>query len=184
MAFQLQRDQVIGVPSWLGTTYYDIQVKPTAPTNRQGTFAMLQAVLQDRFHLQFHRESREIPIYALVRMRPDSLGLRFRQSVADCVKKAPRCDYGGGAVPHIQTDAISMDILTALLGNATSRIVVDRTGLSGGFAIDLEYSPDQAATDNPSIFTAVQEQLGLKLESTKASVEVLVIDHAERPTPD
>jgi len=62
---------------------------------------------------------------------------------------------------------------------------VDRTGLKGGFAIDLEWSPEQkAASDKPSIFTAVQEQLGLKLESTKAPVDVIVIDHVEKPTPD
>jgi uncharacterized protein (TIGR03435 family) len=77
-----------------------------------------------------------------------------------------------------------MDLLTQLLGNATDRIVVDRTGLTGGFDIDLEWSPDQTASDKPSIFTAVQEQLGLKLESTKGLVDVIVIDHAERPTPD
>ena len=77
-----------------------------------------------------------------------------------------------------------MDLLTQLLGNATDRIVVDRTRLTGGFDIDLEWSPDQTAPGKPSIFTAVQEQLGLKLESTKGLVDVIAIDHAERPTPD
>jgi uncharacterized protein (TIGR03435 family) len=62
--------------------------------------------------------------------------------------------------------------------------IVDRTGLKGGFKMDLEYSPDQTATDKPSIFTAVQEQLGLKLESTRGPVNVVVIDHVERPTED
>jgi uncharacterized protein (TIGR03435 family) len=73
---------------------------------------------------------------------------------------------------------------TELLGNATDRIVVDRTGLQGGFAVDLEWSPDQTASDQPSIFTAAQEQLGLKLESTRGPVDVLGIDHVEKPTPD
>lgn len=84
---------------------------------------------------------------------------------------------------RIKADAISMDILTQLLA-ASGRIVVDRTDLKGGFDIDLEWSPDQTASDKPSIFTAVQEQLGLKLESTKAPVPVIVIDHVEKPTPD
>jgi uncharacterized protein (TIGR03435 family) len=71
-----------------------------------------------------------------------------------------------------------------LLANASGRIVVDRTGLKGPFTIDLEWSQDQTASDKPSIFTAVQEQLGLKLESSRAPVDVLVIDSVERPTPD
>jgi uncharacterized protein (TIGR03435 family) len=71
-----------------------------------------------------------------------------------------------------------------LLATASGRIVVNRTGLQGPFTIDLEYSPDQTASDLPSIFTAVQEQLGLKLESSRAPVDVLVIDSVERPTPD
>jgi uncharacterized protein (TIGR03435 family) len=74
--------------------------------------------------------------------------------------------------------------LVQLFANATDRIVVDRTNLTGGYQIDLEWSPDQTATDKPSIFTAVQEQLGLKLESTRATVDVLVVDHVERPTED
>jgi uncharacterized protein (TIGR03435 family) len=77
-----------------------------------------------------------------------------------------------------------MEILKQLLAGASGRTVVDRTGLEGGYEIDLEWSPGQVATDLPSIFTAVQEQLGLKLESTRAPVDVLVVDHVERPTED
>jgi len=90
----------------------------------------------------------------------------------------------GRTVGSIKADAISMDLLVQLLATAANRIVVDRTGLTGGFAIDLEWSPDQLASDKPSIFTAVQEQLGLKLESTRGPADALVIDHVERPTED
>ena len=91
---------------------------------------------------------------------------------------------GGGPVGRIKADALTSDLLMQLLANASGRIVVDRTGLKGPFAIDLEYSQDQTASDKPSIFTAVQEQLGLKLESTRAPVDVLVVDSVERPSPD
>ena len=77
-----------------------------------------------------------------------------------------------------------MLLLMQLLANASGRIVVDRTGLKGPFAIDLEYSQDQTASDKPSIFTAVQEQLGLKLDPQRASVDALVIDAVERPSPN
>ena len=85
---------------------------------------------------------------------------------------------------RIKADALSSDLLVQLLASASGRIVVDRTGLKGPFVIDLEWSQDQTASDNPSIFTAVQEQLGLKLEPARAPVDVLVIDSVERPTPD
>ena len=80
--------------------------------------------------------------------------------------------------------AITNETLMQLMALATDRVVVDRTGLTGRFDIELEWSPDQTATDQPSIFAAVQEQLGLKLESTRGPVDVLVIDHVERPTED
>jgi uncharacterized protein (TIGR03435 family) len=125
-----------------------------------------------------------MPIYALLRARTDGgLGPRFKQSTPDCFQESAKCGFTGGPVGRIKADAISMDILTQLLA-ASGRIVVDRTDLKGGFDIDLEWSPDQTASDKPSIFTAVQEQLGLKLESTKAPVPVIVIDHVEKPTPD
>ena len=85
---------------------------------------------------------------------------------------------------RIKADALSSDLLMQLLASASGRIVVDRTGLKGPFVIDLEWSQDQTLSDLPSIFTAVQEQLGLKLEPARAPVDVLVIDSVERPTPD
>jgi len=132
-----------------------------------------------------HHEQRQMTVYALVRLRPDgSLGPRFRQSTPDCFKESAKCGFAGGPIGRVKASAITIGLLTQLLAGATDRVVLDRTGLDGGFEIDLEWSPDQTATDKPSIFTAVEEQLGLKLESTKAPVDVVVIDHVERPTED
>jgi uncharacterized protein (TIGR03435 family) len=184
----LRPSQIIGAPSWLESEHYDIAAKAAnadAMSSFNKTRLLLRSLLEDRFKLRVHREQRQMSIYALVRARNDGgLGPKFKQSRTDCFRESARCGFAGGPIGRVKADAIPMDILTQLLGNATDRIVVDHTGLTGGFDIDLEWSPDQTASDKPSIFTAVQEQLGLKLESTKGPVEVLVIDHVERPTPD
>jgi uncharacterized protein (TIGR03435 family) len=184
----LRPSQIIGAPSWLESEHYDIAAKATDAADMSSfdkTRLLLRSLLEDRFKLSVHREQREMPIYALLRARTDGgLGPRFKQSTPDCFQQSAKCYFTGGPVGRIKADAIPVDILTQLLANASGRVVVDRTGLKGGFEIDLEWSPDQTASDKPSIFTAVQEQLGLKLESTKAAVPVIVIDHVERPTPD
>ena len=137
---------------------------------------LLRSLLEERFTLRTHRDRRELPVYALVRSRPDALGSRLAVSTADCSKDDAKCGFQGGPVGRIKADALTSDLLMQLLANASGRIVVDRTGLKGPFTIDLEWSPDQTASDKPSIFTAVREQLGLKLESTRSPVDVLVID--------
>ena len=145
----------------------------------------LQSLLEDRFQLRVHREARELPIYALVRSgKNGTLGPGFSHSTIDCTKDASTCEFRGGPVGRIKADALTSDLLMQLLANASGRIVVDRTGLEGPFVVDLEWSQDQTASDKPSLFTAIQEQLGLKLESTRGPVDVLVIDHVERPTQD
>jgi uncharacterized protein (TIGR03435 family) len=184
----LRPSQIIGAPSWLESEHYDIAAKAANADDMSSfnkTRLLLRSLLEDRFTLRVHREQRQMSIYALVRARNDGgLGPQFKQSTPDCFQESAKCGFRGGPVGRIKADAIPMDILTQLLGNATDRIVVDHTGLTGGFDIDLEWSPEQTASDKPSIFTAVQEQLGLRLESTKGPVDVLVIDHVERPTPD
>ncbi|HET9270390.1 MAG TPA: TIGR03435 family protein [Vicinamibacterales bacterium] len=186
----LRYEQIIGAPDWLRSERYDItaQTAPEAATNAATLIAMrpfLRALLEERFQLKTHRDTRELPVYALVRSRPGgALGPGLSRSNVDCEKEAARCGFGGGPMGRIKADALTGDLLTQLLASASGRIVVDRTGLKGPFTIDLEWSQDQTASDKPSIFTAVQEQLGLKLESARAPVDVLVIDSVERPTPD
>jgi bla regulator protein blaR1 len=184
----LRPSQIVGAPGWLESEHYDINAKAADAADMK-TFEqsrlLLRSLLENRFNLRVHREQRQMPVYALVRVRPDgSLGPKFRQSTPDCLQESAKRAFAGGPVGHVRAGAITMDLLTQLLAGAADRIVVGRTGLSGGFEIDLEWSPDQTSTDKPSIFTAVQEQLGLKLESTRGPVDVVVIDHVERPTEE
>lgn len=186
----LRPSQVAGAPGWLESERYDINAKAadaaalpidaTVVTMRP----FLQSLLEDRFSLRAHFETRQLPIYALVRVKPEGpLGPTFRASSIDCAKEPAACGFRGGP-GRVTGTAINNEVLMQLMALATDRVVVDRTGLTGRFDIELEWSADQIATDRPSIFTAVQEQLGLKLESTRGPVDVLVIDHIDRPTED
>jgi uncharacterized protein (TIGR03435 family) len=172
-------------------------------------FMTLRALLADRFKLAVHRERKEAPIYALVHARRDgTLGPQLRQTEADCAawiaqgrQGAPPpisgdlpCGRGRVDRATIQGTIMTLQQFTNLLSPRVERPVEDRTGLVGTFNLKLEWSPDQSAQtpsgtgtasvpdDLPtSVFTALQEQLGLKLESTRSIVDVLVIDHVERP---
>ena len=185
-SYALRPWQVIGTPRWAETERYDIAAKPpdnaarldkTLPVARQ----RLQSLLEDRFKLRVHRDKRQMQVYELVRKDPAALGPQMAKSSLDCEREPTACGFRGG-LGHIKSDAITPEVLTVLIANSTGRIVMDRTGLTGWFRVDLEWSPDQTASDKPSLFAAVQEQLGLKLESTRAPVDVLVIDHIERPS--
>ena len=184
----LRPEQVVGAPPWLRSERYDITAQTGAGVGETASLIamrpFLRSLLEERFTLRTHRDRRELPVYALVRSRPNALGPRLALSTVDCSKDGAPCRFQGGPVGRIKSDALTSDILMQLLANASGRIVVDRTGLKGPFAIDLEWSQDQTASDKPSIFTAVQEQLGLKLEATRAPADVLVIDSVDRPTPD
>jgi len=187
----LFESQIIGAPDWLESEPYDIIAKAGAdvaslkPDEQFRKIPeLLRSLLEERFALKVHHETRQLPIYTLVRLRKDgALGPRMTRSSLDCSKTPAKCGYDGLA-GHLNVGWITTAMLTTLLSGAAQRVVVDRTGLDGRFDVDLEWSPDQTATDKPSIFSAVQEQLGLKLESTKGPVDVLVIDHVERPTED
>jgi uncharacterized protein (TIGR03435 family) len=163
---------------------------------------MLRNLLADRFKLMVHHEIRDFPIYAVVLAREDGrLGPQLRRSDVDCAalyKNGPPPSEEGKAAcggfrllgpGRITAHAVTIQMVMGLLGNlpVVGRMVRDDTGLTGSFDLDLQWAPDQPAqepTASVSIFTAAQEQLGLKLESTKGPVDVLVIDHAEQPTPD
>jgi uncharacterized protein (TIGR03435 family) len=187
----LFESQIIGAPDWLKSEQYDITAKagadiallPAAEQFRRIP-ELLRSLLEDRFALRTHRETRQLPIYALVRLRKDdALGPQMRRSSLDCAREPAQCGYNGLA-GHLTGGWITTEMLSNLLSNAVQRVVVDRTGLGGRFDVELEWSPDQSATDKPSIFTAVQEQLGLKLESDRGPVDSVVIDHVERPMED
>jgi len=181
--------------------------------------ALVQGLLAERFKLVVHRETREIPIYALVMAKADGTrGPQLLPSTTDCDAinaAANAAARSGGAPPvpaaangrplcgtrttpgRMMAGAVAMSNFARNLSNFAGRITVDKTGLTGLFDLELQWTPDQLPpegslppglpgppVDGPSLFTAVQEQLGLKLDSQRGPVEVLVIDSAERPTPD
>ena len=164
---------------------------------------MLRTLLGDRFKLRVHREERALPIYALVLARTDRrVGGSLMPVTVDCASlraqaaatvpgppTRPPCAIGGTGGSLIG-GAVTMAQLADVLSNRVGRVVIDKTELPGRFNVDLAWTPDSSSTgpqtdiSAPSLFTALQEQLGLRLQSSAGPVEVLVIDSVERPTPD
>ena len=220
--FGLQPQQLTGGPDWIDSARYDItaqfsgEIGITEPGIVGPLNLMLQRMLADRFRLAVHTETRELPIYALSLARADGrLGPRIGTAAIDCqavmseaLKKAQsgggppvapqRADGGPGCGMRfdgrrVTAGGTSMGTLARSLAGQVGRLVVDRTGLMGGFDFDLEFTPDPAAAGGqppaaggdanaPSLFTALEEQLGLKLVPQRGPVEMLVIDRVERPT--
>ena len=211
-AYQIQDFQLVGGPSWIDSEHFDVVAKaetdiaPRPPGSGAGPFQlMMRSLLEERFKLATHSETREMPIYELVMARPDRrLGPKLQASSVDC--EAMRGRGRGGPPPEppppserplcgirfspasLAGGGMPMAQFARVLSQAVQRVVVDRTGLTGNFDFDLAWTPDQMArgadATGASIFTAVQEQLGLKLEATRGPVDVLVIDRVEHPTPD
>jgi uncharacterized protein (TIGR03435 family) len=192
LAYRLQQFQLTGAPPWTADTYYDVIAKPAEAATRDQSFDMLQALLVDRFKLAFHRETREVDGFALVQVRSGELGPNLRQSAVDCQKAfatTPRCKEG--SITHSPAGS-SMKAVGAQIGSLLQLVigqvrapVSDETKLTGTFDFDIKWSDDVAPTnDLTSIYTALQEQLGLKLEKRRVSSEVFVVDRFERPTPD
>jgi len=188
---RLFASQIVGAPAWLASERYDITAKvgdELAARPPEELFSqlpvLLQTLLEDRFRLKLHHETRELPVYVLTMARGDRIpGPQMHPSSADCAADPNTCAVR--FVPgHLSVGAVNLETLVGLLSGSVERVVIDRTGLAGRFDVELDWSPDQSATDKPSVFAAVQEQLGLKLESQRAPVDVLVIDHVERPTED
>lgn len=189
-AFGLQgRDQVIGGPDWIDSAKYDISavtelLTPTRPQHR----ALLQHLLDERFSLRAHQETREIDVYDLVLSREDSiLGAGLRPSKGDCKALAASgkepCGWSASGFTHRAT-AQPIQMLMIQLGGSVDRRIVDRTGLKGTFDWELQLASDPNDPNAPSVFTALQEQLGLKLVPNRGMIEVVVIDHIQPPTPD
>ena len=181
--------------SWTNTDRYDVTARaPEGTANGFDIRPMVQSLLADRFKLVLHRETRELPIYELVAAKG---GLRVTAPKdSSCVipdPKNPRpredfpfCDNIRKGRGLIDAYGITMPRLLPALSDVLGRVVVDKTGFKGIFDGHLEFTPDELIADadskTPSIFTALQEQLGLRAESAKGPVEVLVVDRAERPS--
>jgi uncharacterized protein (TIGR03435 family) len=175
-ALQLPPYRVVGGPDWIANARFDIVAR--APEGVTRDIAMLRALLTERFGLKTHTETRQIPIYTLVLARSDRrLGPQLRPSKTDCAVTRCTATVLSGKV---QTNGYSMAQLAGILTANTDRMVLDRTGLEGVYDLELAWSLD----DSPGLFTALVEQLGLKLEPGVGPVEVVVIDAVQRPTPD
>jgi uncharacterized protein (TIGR03435 family) len=178
----LQKRQILDAPDWVASERYDISAVPDGegePSIKQWQ-SMVKKLMADRFQLKFHYEKRELPVYLL--------------TVAKSRPKLKRGDLNepaglGGGPGNLGATNATMANLAELLGHGfLDRPVVDKTGLTGKFDLRLTWTPDemqpatQSADAPPGLFTAIEEQLGLKLISTKAPVDVLVIDHVEKPS--
>jgi uncharacterized protein (TIGR03435 family) len=193
-AFSLPDTQVAGGPPWFANDRFDVRAKTEESVPPQQITQMLQALLADRFRLIAHLESRPIDIYALVLARDaSSLGPELHSSTEDCGTsttpvRRPECSTQMAA-GLIMSRGTNMETLALNLSRWAGRQVVDRTGLPGRFDARLRWTQNltaaaAAAAQRPSLFVAIQEQLGLKLEPTREPMDVLVVDSAQPPTED
>ena len=185
---------ITGLPDWVMTERYDIAAKPAPdshPTREQRT-QMMHNMMIERFKVAGHVQEVERDGFALVLARSDGkLGSQLKKSDLDC-RGADRDKCGGRmASGLIERHGALIDGLAGSLAGLAGGPVTNRTGLEGFYDLTLRYSfrslsadPNAPSDDAPSIFTALQEQLGLKLVPEKTKVKVFVIDHIERPTPD
>jgi uncharacterized protein (TIGR03435 family) len=206
---------VIGGPAWIDSERYDIQAKPESNTDQEHAWLMLQTLLADRFGLTLHRETRELPVYNLTAKKS---GLKLPPAKDTICHSFPPgttpqpmpgtsdCGYAplflSSTELRIEGRKLHMADLVRGLARALGEPVLDKTGFTGEFDIDLNYtdedamkSPGYAAPDdaggnrlpagpNLSVVFGAMNQLGLTLQPAKGSVEVLVVDHAARPTPN
>jgi len=216
-AYGLPDFKMSGGPSWIDVDRFDVEATADAAAVGQPINAMLQSLLEERFRLTAHMETRELPIYALIIARTDGkLGSQLRKSGEECVPPTipagapppppppPGSGARGSQCPSIQGPGVisgrktTMGRLADAIAGSVGRVVIDRTGLDGTFDLDLQWLPERVGgppaegrgltwpgqSDLPSIFTALSEQLGLKLDSRRGPVDVLVIERAEKPSQE
>jgi uncharacterized protein (TIGR03435 family) len=174
-AFHVKSGALFGVSGWMSSERYDVNGKTALASTFDQELEMLRALLIDRFQLRFHSEIRRITTMALVVSKS---GSRFQASKGEGAKE--RITIRAGEISGVN---IPFGHFVSALGAQLSRPVANETGLSGNFDLSLKWFRDDAndGAGGPSLFTALVEQLGLKLESRKGSIEALVIDSAERP---
>ena len=181
-----------GGPSWLATDRFDVRAKFTGNPPREQLQLMMRAMLADRFKLRVHTEVRPTPVFTLTVERPGVLGPSLRRAEVDCANPQ------GGKQPNIpwcafqytegllRGNGVTLDQIAGEI--VAGRVVLNRTGLAGRYDVELRWTPDPvpapAADAPPGLVTALREQLGLRLQNDTAPLEHLMIDAAERPTPD
>jgi uncharacterized protein (TIGR03435 family) len=189
-AFGMKDYQILNAPDWTRSERWTLEIKTTAPTTYEQKFQLLQPLLADRFQLKVHRETKTMPIYSLVVAKG---GPKLKKSDPE---QRGGVRYGNQIIGH----KYDIRMLAPNLTGELNMPVVDNTGLTGIYDIDLKWTPDPSRPDfgdvhnpadlpapdpnRPEIFTAIKEQLGLELKAEKGPVDVIVIDHVERPTPN
>ena len=202
LAFAAPEYRLLNLPDWARTERFDILGTTDGPIDLARQRAMLRTLLRERFKLVVREETRELPIYALVLTTPDSLHPNLRRSSTDCVALAasrtttpsppsPRILCGARGRPGgVSIGGMSMnEVAEQVFSPEAGRLVVDRTGLQGPFDFDLDFAragapADSLPTDAVPLVTAIQEQLGLRLEPQRGPVAVVVVDSLERPAAD
>lgn len=205
--WNLNNLQIVGGPDWINQDRFDVLATAAGNPSPAQMMEMAKTMLADRFALKVHTETRQMPIYALVMARADGqLGPRMRRSTLDCetpppaarpgepppAPRTPPAPIDGIEIPAcgtrsapglITSGGVLLEALTRNMAGMAGRIIVDKTGLTGRFDFSLSFNldPANAASDLPSVFAAMQEQLGLKLEAQTGPVDVFVIDNAQKP---
>ena len=194
-AYGVHERQIINGPEWTTKDHYDVTGVPDvdgAPNSRQMR-SMIQKLLADRFKLTFHRDKQELPVYALMVAKN---GPKLTKSAGDPNGLPSLLFRGLGLLPA--QNATMTDFANVMQSAVMDRPVVNQTGIEGRYDFTLNWTPDDSQFRSmgarvppppenqtvPGLFTAIQEQLGLRLEPTRAAAEVLVIDKVEKPTPD
>ena len=196
-AYDLQGKQIVGAPDWMGTDRFDIDAKPDTPGQPSGDQLkeMVQKLLADRFALKFHKDEKDMAAYVLTVGKD---GPKMKQNT-DNPNGLPGLFFGPIGTLHVM-NATMQNFTSLMQSTVLDRPVVDRTGLSGRWNFTLKWTPDESqftgmgikvpppAADDanapPPLFTAIQEQLDLKLEAQRTQVPVLVIDHVDHPSPN
>jgi uncharacterized protein (TIGR03435 family) len=217
-AYGVQPSQVVGGPEWIQSERYQIEAKADADASRDRMFLMLQSLLENRFRLKTHRETKDLPVYALVAARnglkmpapkeggcvdavadasPDWVGGGRMLTPGDVQRAQVRCGSAGLALgpagARMQGEKIAMPELVRVLSMLLGRSVIDKTGFTGVFDLQLNFVPDENTPAMPapppgspisgsSLSQALRQQLGVQLELTKGAVDVIVVDNAERPS--
>ena len=196
MAYGVHAKQITGAPAWVESEKYDLNIKPDAPgqPNVAQMKIIIQKLLADRFQLKFHREKRELAVYAITAVKT---GAKLTKSQSD-PNGLPGLFFGGGSpgVSFNVRNATLAEVAATLQGSILDKPVVDQTGLTEKYDFTLKFTPDPGqmaafgpqppAVDSPDappdVFAAFEQQLGLKLSSTRAPADVLVVDRVEKPS--
>jgi uncharacterized protein (TIGR03435 family) len=202
-AYGIREDLISGVPGWAADARYEVAAKVGGPDvaayqklSKEQRDLMVQAVLVERFKLKAHIETKELPVYELVVAKggPRLQAAKPDDAYPNAIKGPDGVAHAGGITMRpgqIQGQAMAVSALVDVLSRELSRTIVDKTGLTGRYDVKLKYTPDNGSapmlngepdTSAPSIFTALEEQLGLKLNSAKGPVDTLVVDHIEAPS--